>query len=410
MAGKLTARGAESLAKRRGRYGDGNGLFLRVLDPGKRVYWVYRFTLQGREREMSLGSFPTVSLADARTKHAQLAASVANKIDPLGDRRSAKAFAPTGTPTFGSVADDYLERQEKRGLLGKNSKHRQQWRSTLTKLPAWFRDLPVTDIGPQQVFDALDPIWDDKPETASRLRGRIATVLDAARGPHDTHPNPAAWSGWLKTKLGNPRKLGKIDRKTGERIKRGNHAAMPFDEVPAFMARLARTSGAALALRLTILTACRTSEVLNMTFDEVNFDTATWTIPEKRMKMEAEHVVPLSDAALAIVKAQHAARDGRNPHVFPGRPMKPLSNMSMMMLMRRLQVPVTVHGFRSSFRNWAAKQGVAFEVAEACLAHAVGNAVTRAYLGTTVPELRRPVMINWAEYICPADNVIQLRA
>ena len=132
------------------------------------------------------------------------------------------------------------------------------------------------------------------------------------------------------------------------------------------------------------------------------------------MKMEVEHVVPMSDEALAIVKVQRAARvpgdsHGRNPHVFPGRPMKPLSNMSMVMLMRRLNVPVTVHGFRSSFRNWAAKQGVAFEVAEACLAHAVGNAVTRAYLHTTVPELRRPVMINWANYICPS-NVIQLRA
>jgi hypothetical protein len=268
MAGKLTARSVESLAKRKGRYSDQDGLFLRVMEPGKKAYWVYRFTLNGREREKSVGAFPAMSLADARIKHADLRASVLKGIDPMGDQRkvSAAIAAKSGAATFGAVAEAYVERQERRGQLGRNPKHRRQWRQTLMSLPAWFRDLPVDQIGPQQVFDALDPIWTWTPETGSRLRGRIAAVWDSARAPNDMSANPAAWSDWLKRKLGDPKKLGKIDRSTGEKIKRGNHAAMPYAEVPALMARLKNASGAAaLALQFTILAATRTNETLGMT-------------------------------------------------------------------------------------------------------------------------------------------------
>jgi hypothetical protein len=212
-----------------------------------------------------------MTLAEARTKHKLLAAEVAKKVDPVGDRKSAKAKQAAKSAgacdsiTFGAVADAYLDRQEKHGLLGRNPKHRRQWRSTLASLPASFRDQQVGEIGPQQVYDALNPIWAQKPETASRLRGRIAAVLDDARGPDDVRPNPAAWSGWLKKKLGDPKKLGKIDGKTGERVQRGNHAAMLYADMAGFVKRL-RASGnmAALALEFLILTATRANEALGI--------------------------------------------------------------------------------------------------------------------------------------------------
>ncbi len=279
-------------------------------------------------------------------------------------------------------------------------------------LPGWFRDLPVDQIGPQQVFDALDPIWTRTPETGSRLRGRIAAVLDSARAPDDARPNPAAWSDWLKKKLGDPRKLGKIDHKTGGRVERGHHVALPYASVPAIMARLAETDGAgARALRLVILTASRTSEVLGMTFDEIDFYKAVWTVPASRMKTGEIHEVPLSDQALDILRAQEALR-GENPHVFPGRPMRSMSNMSMAMVMRRLGVDATVHGFRSSFRTWASEvANVEFEVAELCLSHRIGSKVSRAYNRTKMTERRRPVMSAWAAFVCGSDasNVIELR-
>ena len=192
MTGKLTARSAESLAKRKGRWLDGGGLFLRTLEPGAKVYWVYRYRLGNRDREASVGSYPAMTLAQARIKHAELRAQVLNGIDPVGERRKAKAPKPkSDAGSFGAFSDAYLDRKEKRGELGKNPKHRQQWWSTLAKLPVWFRDLPVDEIGPQQVFDALDPVWAATPETGSRLRGRIEMVLDWRAGratPAPTQP------------------------------------------------------------------------------------------------------------------------------------------------------------------------------------------------------------------------------
>ena len=346
-------------------------------------------------------------------KHTQLRASVAQKVDPVGDRRAAKeAKTVSDAATFGEVADAYLDRQEKRGELGKNPKHRQQWRSTLASLPASFRSLPVDQIGPKQVFDALDPIWADTPETAQRLRGRIATVLDFARKPDDTRPNPAAWSGWLKTKLGTAKKLGKIDPKSGERVERGHYAAMPYEALPAFMARLSEIdSVASRALQFTILTASRTNEALGARWDEINFDEAVWTVPPERMKTGEIHKVPLSDAALAILYAQRERR-GNNPHVFPGRPMRSLGASTMPMMARRLDAEATVHGFRSSFRVWCSNVAhVEFELAEAALSHRIGSAVSRDYNRTTMLARRRPIMSAWASFVTGKtnDNVIELR-
>ena len=330
----------------------------------------------------------------------------------MGEKRPGRApAASSDAQTFGAAAEDYLERKERRGELGKNAKHRQQWRATLAKLPKSFRDLPLDQIGAQQVFEVLDPIWERTPETASRLRGRIAAVIDATRGPEDERRNPAAWTKWMKDKLGDPKKLGKIDRLTGERVPRGNHAAMSYKLVPTFMTKLATMPGlAALALRFTILTGARTDETLGMPWEEIDFESATWNVPGPRMKMDKPHRVPLSDSALAILRARFAERgDSQNPFVFPGeRPRKPLSNMAMAMLLRRLgHGDVTVHGFRSSFRDWATEvEKAEYTIAERCLAHIVGNSAAKSYDRSDRLELRRPIMMRWAEYVTGGEPVV----
>ena len=410
--GDLNEKGLKGLIERPGRYRDGQGLFFKTLGLG-RAYFVYRYRVGGKETETSLGPYPETTLEQARIKHAALRAMVLKKIDPVSQKRAAKAAqaVKSEAPTFGEAADAYLDRQEQRGQLGKNPKHRAQWRATLTSLPASFRDLSIDRIGSQQVFDALDPIWALKPETASRLRGRIAMVLDNARGPDDARPNPAAWSGWLKTKLGSPKKLGKIDRLTGKRVARGHHAVLPYDQLPAFWTRLADTPGvAARALQFTILTCARTSETLGMTLDEVSFPSATWVIPAARMKMGVAHRVPLSEAALRLIADQMAGRS-KNPFVFPGRPRAPLSTMAMSMVLRRLGVEATVHGMRSAFRDWATEvDRLEYATAERCLAHVIGNSAAIAYDRSDRLELRRPVMERWASYVTSdAAKIIALK-
>ena len=285
---------------------------------------------------------------------------------------------------------------------------------TLREYAAPLRETPVDKVTTADVLAVLTPIWNDKPETASRLRGRIEAVIASAQVDghiEEDRPNPARWKNWLDRKLPKPKKLGKTDRTTGEKVQRSNHPSMPYKHVAAFMARLAETPGvAALALRITILTACRTSEVLGMTFDELDLDDATWNIPARRMKMGLPHRVPLSAPALAILRDLYETR-GQNPHVFPGRPMRSLSNMSMAMLLRRLGAgDVTVHGFRASFRNWATEiDTTEYSTAERCLAHVVGNDASLSYDTSDRLELRRPIMAKWADFICPTDNVVSIK-
>ena len=400
--GKLTARSLDGFAKRKGRYSDGDGLFLRVLDPGHRVYWTYRYMIGGKERETSLGAFPDIKLDEARVRHAELRADVLKKVDPRGDRRGAKGIvAKAGVPTFGAMADKFIAAHEGGW---KNCKHAQQWDATLRKYAAPLREMPVDQIETEHVLACLATIWNDKPETGSRVRGRIEVVLASAAVighiPKD-RPNPARWHNWLDLMLANPKKVGKP---------RGNYKALPFKQVPALMAKLAEIETAASrALQFLILTATSTNETIGARWDEISFDDKVWSIPEPRMKMKKPHDVPLSDQALDLLRIQHATR-GDNPHVFPGRPMRSLSDMTMAMIFRRLDVDATVHGCRTSFRTWCAEvDHTAFEVAESCLAHTVGNAASQAYNRTTMRERRRPVMNKWAEYICPASNIIALR-
>jgi integrase len=398
--GKLTQKGLAALMKKPPkRHPDGDGLFFRVAGQGK-AYWTARYTVGHRERETSLGPYPETSLDEARAKHLDLRASLARKVDPVA-KRNVKA-TPSGTPTFGQMADRYIAAHEGGW---KNAKHHQQWVMTLREYAAPIRDLPVDQVDAKAVLQVLEPKWREAPETMSRLRGRIEVVLASAQvaGHIDPDkPNPARWKNWLDHMLPAPKKIGS----------RGHHAAMDYRDLPAFMAKLDQTPGdSARALAFTILTCARTSEALGARWDEIDPEMTTWRVPKERMKMGKAHDVPLSDQAVAILKAQHATR-GDNPHVFPGRPMRGLSNMSMAMLMRRLGAgDFTVHGMRSAARSWMADQGVAFELAEAALGHQVGNAVVQAYQRSSMLERRRPVLAAWATFVTgeTADNVVELR-
>jgi integrase len=425
---KPTVRALAKIDKVPGRHPFGDGLYLWVRDPRSR-YWTHRYRVGGRQTETSLEPYPDTLLEDVIAKHLAQRALLLEKVDPVGERRARRRVvrAATGAPTFGKAADDYVERMEERGAW-RHPKHRQQWRNTLKGLPASFRDLPVDRIGPRQVFEALDPVWHKTPETASRLRGRIAAVLGFTREPEDTRPNPAAWTDWLKAKLGSAKELGKISRKTGERTKRGNHAALPHAETPGFMARLRargaiRRDHAARALEFLILTAARSGEVRGMVWDEVSFDEKLWTIPASRMKADREHKVPLSDRALLILREQKEARRPINPYCFQGwRPGRSLSDVALTSLLRRMRVTakvdgkdgiVTAHGFRSAFRDWAGDEThFAREVAEAALAHKVGDKAEQAYRRGDALKKRRELMDAWARYCdgAPEGQVIPIAA
>ena len=396
---KLTPQGLKTLIKKPGRHADGQGLFFRTLG-ANRAYFVYRFRLNRIEHEMSVGPYPELSLGEARRKHAELRARVLNGINPMAPKRGGGNPATLSTkPTFGVMADDYVATHEG---SWRNIKHRWQWTTTLTQHCAAIRDKPVDQIATADVLAVLKPIWSRVPETASRLRGRLESVIDAARAlghiPEDK-ANPARWKGHLDHLLPKPSKLS-----------RGHHASMPYQEVPAFMARLAEIDSiAALALEFLILTATRTGETLGARWDEVSFDDAVWQIPKERMKTGEAFSVPLCDRALDILRTLEAKR-GQNEHIFPGRPTRGLSNMALAMLLRRLGIDVTVHGYRTSFRTWCSEVAhVEFELAELCLSHRIGSAVSRAYNRTTMTERRRPILQRWADFICLADNVIDIK-
>jgi integrase len=396
--GNLTLRTLPGLARKPGRHPDGQGLSLRVLDPERR-YWSYRYRLNRKESEFSLGPYPEISLDEARRLHAAARAQVKNGIDPLAAKRARKAAAAAPPvdpaapkPTFGQIADDYIATHE---ASWRNAKHRQQWRNTLRDYAASIRDTPVDKIDTEAVVAVLKPIWSTKADTAGRVRSRIETVLDAARvlkhiGQNEA--NPARWKGHLAKLLPKPKKLV-----------RGHHAAMPYADLPAFMARLREAPGvAAKALAFAILTAARSGEVLGARWDEIDLDAAIWCVPPQRMKANKLHRVPLSSAALGILGEMLAARKGDHSYVFPGQKRRrPLSNMALEMTLRRLGADeFTPHGMRSAFRDWATEVARAdYDVAERALAHAVGSGAARAYDRSDRLDLRRALMQTWAAYL-----------
>jgi integrase len=369
-----------------GYHSDGQGLYLCVSPSGAKS-WRIIYTRQGKRVELGIGPARVVSLGEAREKAAEAQRLLARGIDPK--REWAVSKEPEVDRTFGAVALDLIQ-SRKPGW--KSTKHGKQWQSTLQTYAAriWAKD--VADVSADDLLQILRPIWSTKEETAHRVRGRIEAVLDAAkvRGLRGGE-NAARWKGHLELLL--PK------RKAGPKR---HQPAMHFDEVPAFMARLKQVDGlSARALELTILTACRTSEVLHARWSEFDVDAAVWTIPKERMKAGKPHRVPLSDAVLALLNQLPR----QNEFLFPGaRPDKPLSNMSMQMCLRRMQLGhYTVHGFRSSFRDWCGEMtSFPREIAEQALAHAVGNEVERAYRRGDALEKRRELMEAWVGFLSTA--------
>ena len=403
--GKLTALKTDKV-KASGYYGDGGGLFLQVSRYGTKS-WVFRLKANGRLREMGLGSLDTYSLAEARERARNCRKLRDEGKDPIEERNAARLavkLEATKAITFEQCAERHIAAHR---AGWRNGKHRDQWSSTLeTYVNPIIGALPVQAIDTTLVMKAVEPIWNEKPETASRVRGRIEAILDwaTARG-FRAGENPARWRGHLDKLLPKKTKVRRIE----------HHAALPYREIAAFVAELRSQEGiAARALEFAILTAARTGEVIGALWGELDLADRLWTIPAERMKADKEHRVPLSDAAIAILEDLQRVRQG--DYVFPGgRAGRPISNMAMTMTLRRMgRGELTVHGFRSSFRDWAAERtGFPAEVAEMALAHAVSDKVEAAYRRGDLFQKRRQLMDAWARYCAtpaPAGKVVSFAA
>lgn len=371
-----------------GRHSDGGGLYLEKDNKG-RLSWVFMFKRNGKRREMGLGSADPnagLGLAAARRARDEARKVVEAGGDPIEARKAPIAEAPS-IPTFGEVADAYVSDLSPQW---RNEKHRAQWAMTLKEHGAPLRALPVDQVDTTAVLGVLKPIWGKTPETASRLRGRIERVLDAAKAQgHRSGENPARWRGHLDHLLPKRQKLT-----------RGHHAAIDYTELPAFMAMLrGRSATAARALEFTILTAARSGEVLGAKWPEMDLDAGLWTVPAERMKAGREHRVALSEPAVRLLRRLHETWSCE--YVFANQRGKgALSGMSMTMVLRRMKRDdITAHGMRSAFRDWAAETTPhPSEVVEMALAHTIANKVEAAYRRGDLFEKRRALMRDWAAY------------
>jgi len=389
-ANKLTVKGIGSLTKP-GRHSDGNGLYLKIA-PGGSKSWVFMATNEGQKREVGLGSIKDITLAQARVLAGEARQRLKNGIDPR-----LSAATPAGIPTFGEIADRYIERMSP---SWRNSKHRDQWKSTLSRVRdkagkisghcQSIINLPVSKIDTKAVLGVLEPIWADIPDTASKLRQRIEAVLNAATvGGHRSGPNPAAWKGHLALIL-----------PALPTLSRGHHEAMPYKDVPAFIRKLHVLKGTGVfALEFTILTAARSGEVRKAKWVEIDLEKKLWTVPAERMKAKREHTVPLSPRALAILDVVSELRN-QHDFLFPGsKAGTAQSDMTLLKALKRNdENDYTVHGFRSSFRDWVGDEtDFPGELAEAALAHTLGK-VEGAYRRATAVEKRRELMDAWEAF------------
>jgi len=375
---QLSARKVDTL-KVVGRHSDGGGLYLNVTETGAKS-WLFMFKTGGRRREMGLGSARDISLARARTLAADARQHVASGRDPIAMREkpASMIFSQAATALVESMSTSW-----------RNEKHRAQWTMTLTNYCAPIASLSVADVTTDDVLRVLKPLWLTKPETASRLRGRIERTLDfaKARGMRSGE-NPARWRGHLDALLPKPAKLT-----------RGHHKAMEFEKLPAFIKQLRSGDGiAATALEFAILTAARSGEVLGARWSEIDLEERVWKVPAHRMKGGREHRVPLGDRSVEILKKMQSIRC--SDFVFAGtKPNQPLSVMALEMVLRRMKVEVTVHGFRSTFSDWAGETTpFPREVAEAALAHLVGDQTERAYRRGDALAKRRQLMDAWERH------------
>jgi integrase len=392
-----SARTAETLTKA-GRHNAGDNLYLSISKTGGKR-WVFLYTFGGKRRELGLGSAAAghVTLAQAREKAIDARKLMNSGSDPIKViGKSARAIAERGIPSFGNFADEYLVTH---GPKFRNDKHKAQWAMTLTTYCGPIRSVPINEVDTDQVLRILQPIWSKVPETASRVRGRVENVLDAAkaRGLRVGMDNPARWRGHLKAIL-----------PARQRLTRGLHAALPYDDLQAFLVELrSKQATAALALELCILTVTRSGEALNAPWSEFDLKKATWTIPAVRMKAGHEHRIPLSQRATDILTALQLLRSNHNDHVFAGNKRgRPLSQMAMAMLLRRMgRDTITVHGFRSTFRDWASEQtSFPHETCEHALAHRISDKAEAAYRRGDQFEKRRKLMDAWAAFCCAPNN------
>jgi integrase len=387
---------AVSRAKRKGFFPDGGGLYLQVTASGAKS-WVYRFMIHGRAREMGLGPVRVIGLSEARAKAALCRRQRMEGIDPIDSRKAVLNQArleAASSMTFAECAHAYIKTHQ---MAWRNSKHAAQWSSSLaTYAEPIFGSLPVQGIDTGLVMRVLEPLWGTKSETAGRLRGRIEVILDwaAVRGFRQGE-NPARWRGHLDMLLPKRSRVTKVR----------HHSALPYEEIGAFMVRLREQKGVgAQALQFAILTAARTGEVIGTRWEEIDVAAKAWAIPSARMKGGREHRVPLPPAALDMIKTMCETR--QSDYLFPGmRAGQPISNMAMLLVLRRMgRGDLTVHGFRSSFRDWAAETtAFANEVVEMALAHVVSNKVEAAYRRGDLFEKRRRLMEEWADFCLKAS-------
>jgi integrase len=417
--GRLTALKVERLKSKPGMYHDGGGLYLQITPSG--ASWVLRYMLNGKAREMGLGPVALFGLAEARVKALDARRLRHEGIDPIEHRRAAKvarALSDAKGITFRECAESYIKAHR---AGWRNAKHAGQWEATIaTYAEPVIGSLPVQVIDTALVLKVLEPIWTVTPETASRLRGRLESILDWAKArEYRDGENPARWRGHLDNLLPARAKVRKIK----------HYAALPYVELPAFIAALrAQEDVSARALEFVILTAARSGEVIGARLDEISEREKVWTVPAERMKAGKEHRISLSARAVAIVNGidrQSGAEQGNiaqseaSAFVFPGgKPGKALHNTTFLKLLRRMKRDdLTAHGFRSTFRTWAAERtNFPREVIEAALAHTIGNKVEAAYQRGDMFEKRRRLMEAWANFCTTApaqdrqNNVTVLRA
>ena len=377
--GKLFAAQIRALTKP-GRYMDGDGLSLLLTAPRK-GYWVLRSTINGRRRDIGLGPLDLVTLAEARELAIDMRRDIQRGIDPIEERKRQKIEILT----FKAAAEKVHTEQK---ATWKNGKHQDQWINTLeTYAFPKLGDRLVNDIEGPLIREVLLDIWLEKPETARRVKQRIGVVLDWAYA-----------NGMRATEA----PMRSLSRALPRQPKQDGHfAAMPYEDVPTFLKHLhKRTSVARLAFEFLILTASRSGEVRGAKWAEINLNAKLWTVPAERMKVGKEHVVPLTDAAIDVLERARPYYAECSNLVFPGRNvLRPMSDMTLLKILRYAKLAFTVHGFRSAFRDWAAeKTSYPGEVAEAALAHSVSNKVEAAYRRTNYLDKRRELMREWSDF------------
>jgi len=387
--GKLTANEVKAALSQPGTYNDGDGLFLKVSKTGG-ASWLLRVQHEGKRRDIGLGSAKLVTLAGARAKAAEARkATREDGRDLVAEKRKAK----TEAVTFKQAALTYLDTHKHQWA---NDKHVDQWLSTLDThaFPA-LGSKPVGDLTAREIISAIMGVWTKTPETGRRVKQRICTILDYAHA-----------RGWRATEA--PHKALAAGKGLPKQQGGKHHAAMRYADVPTFLTRLKASGGVwgRLALEFAILTAARSQEVRKATWNEFNLETALWTVPADHMKMKREHTVPLSPEALAVLQSASAVRLTGTDLVFPGTNGGTMSDMTLLAVIRRMKEPVTVHGFRSSFRTWVANEtNFLPEVAEAALAHQNPNEVERAYQRGDLLDKRRKLMDAWGAY-CSNDTTL----